>query len=126
MHCHYSQSLAFLGLMVEVFMRHDVVFHSGIRFPLAKGHELGVLFLTWPCLLLSTMDEEHEGYTLRALIKLPRPNKSLTLLFSPSPWIVTCPQMTHISLCVYTSGFEVSLLQEIGYVPPVMATEKNP
>jgi hypothetical protein len=29
-HCHYIQSLAFLGLMVEVFLRHYVVFHFGI------------------------------------------------------------------------------------------------
>jgi hypothetical protein len=33
--------------------------------------------------------------------------------------------MTHVSLCVYTFGLEVSLLREVGSVPPMMATDQN-
>jgi hypothetical protein len=33
--------------------------------------------------------------------------------------------MNHSPLCVYTSSLKVSLLREVGSIPPLMATEKT-
>jgi hypothetical protein len=93
-----------MGLMVEGILCHYVLFTWALVGCTTRGNKMNFIILLSPVFtpVLCCLIEEHEGYTLRVLNNIVRPNESLTFCYGPLPWI--CYLSTNESwffLCVH-------------------------